>query len=527
MEAMLRSADPTVIDKPSMPFSRVRHGYVGTAEGFRVVFGADRTYEVRGITRGATHLRATVRASQGGHIHIDSLDLYAARAREKLSRTCSTTFGIAESIVADDVVRLLGYAETWQPARIEPLAVEPSGDARRDALETLEAPDLLERIQADFATLTVGEEDNRLLAYLAAVSRKLEDPLSVLVLSRSAAGKSHLADTVTRLVPPEDLKRYTRLTGQALFYGAEDALVHKLVAIEEAAGAEDASYSIRTLQSAGELCVAVTTKDPRTGSMRTDEYHVRGPVGFLVTSTSSEIDPETQSRFVVLSIDESRKATAEILRAQRQAETLEGLRRRRESDVIAKRHHAMQRLLERIEVVIPFAPRLRFPSKTLRARRDHKKYLALIRAVAFLHQHQREKKTALVAEQAHTYIEAHPRDVVLVNRLAASAFARTLDELSPQARELLREIRALCEEQAQGEVLSDYTFRRRDLRHRSGWSETQLRQHLGELEQHELCESVIGRQGREYVYHLAYDEEGRPLGLDLVSEEELVSARRT
>jgi hypothetical protein len=108
-----------------------------------------------------------------------------------------------------------------------------------------------------------------------------------------------------------------------------------------------------------------------------------------------------------------------------------------------------------------------------------------------------------------------------VNRLACAAFARTLDDISPQGRALLGEIKTLCEEQAQGEVLDEYTFKRRDLRRVSRWSETQLRQYLGELEQHELVEPVIGRQGKEYLYHLAYDEEGRALALDLSTEEEL------
>jgi hypothetical protein len=161
--------------------------------------------------------------------------------------------------------------------------------------------------------------------------------------------------------------------------------------------------------------------------------------------------------------------------------------------------------------------------KTLRARRDHKKYLGLIQTVAFLHQHQRERKIVEVAGERVEYVEAQPSDVAFVNRLAGAAFARTLDDISPQGRALLGEIKALCEEQAHGEVLDEYTSKRRDLRRVSRWSETQLRQYLGELEQHELVEPVMGRQGKEYLYHLAYDEEGRALALDLSSEAELSS----
>jgi DNA primase catalytic core len=522
IEALLRASDPQVAERPSMPFHSSRHGYARTPEGFRVTF-AERVYELRGITRSASHLRCAVRAARGARFHLDSLDLFAARARQQLAKASAELFGVAETVTSEDIVRLVEYAEQWQPGEATSApTITISDSEREEAMKVLGAPDLLARIQRDLGAIgTIGEDDNRLLAYLAALSRKLEDPLSVLILSRSAAGKSHLADTITRLIPPEDLRRYTRVTGQALFYTDEQALSHKLVAIEEAAGAEDAAYSIRTLQSAGELRVAVTTKDPRDGRLRTDEYSVQGPVAFLVSSTSSAIDPETQSRFLVLSVDESQQATSRILEAQRQGETIEGLRLRRQADAIAKRHHVMQRLLEPVAVVNPFAPKLRFPAHTLRARRDQKKYLALIQAVTLLHQHGRTRKTVEVDAERVSYIEADLQDVLAANRLARAAFSRTLDHLSPQGRNLVAEIRALCEEQAQGEVLPDYTFRRRDLRVRSGWSETQLRQYLGELEQHDIVDAAAGRQGKEYVYHLAFDEEGHSLDLNLVTEEEL------
>ncbi len=40
-----------------------------------------------------------------------------------------------------------------------------------------------------------------LVAYLAAVSRKLEEPLCLLIVARSGAGKSALQDALCALVP--------------------------------------------------------------------------------------------------------------------------------------------------------------------------------------------------------------------------------------------------------------------------------------------------------------------------------------
>jgi DNA primase len=61
----------------------------------------------------------------------------------------------------------------------------------------LRDPKLLERILTDFERCgSVGEENNKLVGYLAAVSRKLDEPLAIIIQSASAAGKTTLMDAV-------------------------------------------------------------------------------------------------------------------------------------------------------------------------------------------------------------------------------------------------------------------------------------------------------------------------------------------
>ena len=73
-------------------------------------------------------------------------------------------------------------------------------DERAAAMELLRDPRLLDRIVEDFARCgVVGEETNKLVGYLAAVSRQLEAPLAVIVQSSSAAGKSSLMEAVLAL----------------------------------------------------------------------------------------------------------------------------------------------------------------------------------------------------------------------------------------------------------------------------------------------------------------------------------------
>jgi len=109
-------------------------------------------------------------------------------------------------------------------------------------------------------------------------------------------------------------------------------------------------------------------------------------------------------------------------------------------------------------------------------RRDHQKYLAFIRAIALLHQHQRDVKNAVTADgEVVEYIEATLDDIAAANALAHQVLGRTLDELPPQTRALLTIIcdmvRAACEkaDMRQG----DYRFTRRDIREASDWGHTQ------------------------------------------------------
>ena len=77
----------------------------------------------------------------------------------------------------------------------------------------------------------VGEQNNCLIGYLAAVSRKLDRPLALIVQSTSAAGKSALQEAVLAMVPEEERVSFSAMTGQSLFYMGETDLQHKVLAV--------------------------------------------------------------------------------------------------------------------------------------------------------------------------------------------------------------------------------------------------------------------------------------------------------
>ena len=206
---------------------------------------------------------------------------------------------------------------------------------------------------------------------------------------------------------------------------------HKILAIVEEEGAEKASYALKLLQSEGELTIASTGKDPNTGRMETQEYHVEGPVMIFLTTTTIDIDDELLNRCLVLSVDESAEQTARIHGQQRHARTLAGLlARETRTDVLTLWRDA-QRLIRPLGVVNPFAGALTFTSGRTRTRRDHEKYLTLIDSIALLHQHQRPVRTRRAGGRSVDFIEVTLTDIETANALAPSLLGRSLDELPP------------------------------------------------------------------------------------------------
>ncbi len=238
-----------------------------------VVFG-ERRWRVRGLHKVSSFdlLRVNVLVAVGDRFHVDTLDLYSARARQAFTLTAAAELGLDEGVVKRDLGRVLLACEehaeaviaaAQAPARPE---VVLSDAERSAALELLRDPKLVERITNDFATVgVVGEATNCLVGYLAALSRKLDQPLAVIIQSTSAAGKSALMDAVLGLVPGEERVKFSAMTGQSLFYMGEADLAHKVLAVAEEEGAERAAYALKLLQSEGELSIASTGKDTAVG----------------------------------------------------------------------------------------------------------------------------------------------------------------------------------------------------------------------------------------------------------------------
>ncbi len=471
------------------------------------------SYRITGLNvRRVGSLKATIKIQHSESYHLDTFDLYSSRARAGFVRQVRKVMRLEEARTNLDLKEIVEKLEGIQMEMLGSEAPDEreimSEAERTEALGCLKSEDLIQRILGDAKTSAyVGEEKNLLLGYLVSLSRKLKNPLALIIVSQSGAGKTELQDRVLSFTPPEDYIKVTRLTDQSLFYQGSESLAHKLIAVEEEQGVSGAGYSIRNLLSAHHLTSMTTIRDEATGKLKAVSHRVQGPVSMMVTTTNPEINYETYNRFLVLTVDESQEQTRKILEVQRHLETLEGALEQRKHEKIRRLHQNMQRLIEPMEVINPYAERLRFVDSLLRARREQKKYHSLIKAVALLRQHQKEIKMGKDGKETFKYIEVDKTDIRIANDLAREFLLKGLDELSPQGRRLIQIAKELIGQMAKTENASEEetVFSRREIRQFSGWSDYQVRKQLKELVELEYLYPVSGRNGKKFLYKLVWD----------------------
>jgi hypothetical protein len=492
--------------------------------------GTTLTYRITGLTPyNLDRLRITLKANppdSPGTFHIDTVDLYNSRARECFAEACVKYLKAQQGAVMAELSQLIAALEAERITMREknPAAtVTPMTDEeKKEALDVLKSKDLLKRIGDDFAGIGyIGEKQNKLLGYIAAVSRLQPDPLALLVLSRSGAGKTSLQDTVCKFVPPESVIQYTRMTGQSLFYREQNALKNKVLAIEEEDGMKEAMYSIKTLISSQKLSIAATRTDAKTGKFSVDEYSVCGPVVVMVSSTNPDaLDDETKQRFLILTIDESPEQTKSILQAQMTKNMMDWYQSTTDDTTVFKLHHNMQRLLKPLTVTFNRELRLVWPYSRLQMRREQQKFVSLVKAITLLHQHQRKTGTMKRLDGIKMeYVQATQKDIDLALELGREVFARNIDDVSPTARKLLGEIIRLVKEKydtiksndpKKELYMSEVPFSRKELREATGWSETQVRRNIDQLVELGYIGRINGRQGSTFRYLLIDDGAADP-----------------
>ena len=331
----------------------------------------------------------------GTTVAVERLDLTKATVREKLIDMLCDGRQIDRAELTqkllDKAAALAGRGRaaltegeelTTEPTSEELLAQMPAA-VKVAARAMLESPDLLLQVVHDHHAVGVAGEQLLCAAlYLIGTSRKLDKPISAIVQSASSTGKSHCIERDAELFPPEDVVRATSLTTNSLYYMPQGGLRHKYVVAGERSRKQDddtaeATRALREMRSSGRLSKLVTVKCD--GELVTTLIEQEGPIAYVESTTASEIFDEDANRGLILDTDERVEQTCAIVKHI--AAESEGRLGADRAAVIDK-HHALQRMLEKRQVVIPFATRIAtcFDVGPVEARRAFGHLISLIRA---------------------------------------------------------------------------------------------------------------------------------------------------
>ena len=114
--------------------------------------------------------------------------------------------------------------------------------------------------------------------------------------------------------------------------------------LQEVAGSEDASYTIRVMQSDGRLEYEATEKMP-DGGMKNVVYRTEGPTVIVQTTTKNHLHPENETRVFPIYIDESEEQTGRIVESILKEAAGHGVSAA-ERERVRERWHDAIRLLE-------------------------------------------------------------------------------------------------------------------------------------------------------------------------------------
>ena len=296
--------------------------------------------------------------------------------------------------------------------------MKPNNEVIRAAWKLIKDPRFVFRVGKMIECLgIVGEVKNRLIVFLACLTMMLEQKVSVMVAGGSSGGKSTLIEIPLKLIPPEKIVKRASLSRRAFAFG-EESLEKKILYVNEYRGGRDAQLLLRILQSEGEIVHEYTT-----GRKTVVTTRVGSPI-VLTTTTEDDIVEDDATRFLTIRVDETSDQNAAVFKA--------AITAGEESDEpdLKVWQQAIRLLIENYEGVFTYPKWFEYvaeqvPRERVRTRRDWKRFLGFIQAIALCRSQADGTKEITFADYCAAY---H----ILNSALTATTYALNENELTVQ-----------------------------------------------------------------------------------------------
>ncbi|MBE7442561.1 MAG: hypothetical protein HS119_08930 [Flavobacteriales bacterium] len=434
-----------------------------------------------------------------------NLDLYNDSQLEKFIRKIAEKLEIGTSVIAASLSELTEQLEKYRLDEIKHQQNTANEikhlteQEKTEAKENLKEPNLLETTAKDLQNTGIqGEEKNALILLLAMTSRKMKDPLSVICLAKSGVGKSYLMEKVAQCIPSEEAKEHTQFSGNSFYYFKREEIKGTVFLIEDLDGAQAVMFPIRELQTKKRISKTVTIKD-KSGQMRTITLIVEGPVSVIGCTTKEKIYEDNANRAILIYLDGSKEQDERIMNYQKNLRA--NLIDTHTEKQLQEKLQNMQRVLEPVKVVNPYAPLINIPEEDFKPRRTLPLLLGFIETITFYHQYQRPQQADETTGEI--YIEVHPTDVEAAFKLMQDVLFRKADELSGAAREFYQYISHKERKFTDPKHNNGKGFYARNVREETRVHPRTLNRYLNELAEYGLIQITGGNKNTTgYSYKL-------------------------
>jgi DNA replication protein DnaD len=156
----------------------------------------------------------------------------------------------------------------------------------------------------------------------------------------------------------------------------------------------------------------------------------------------------------------------------------------------------MQKALEPIKVINPFAPLIDLPDNFPKKRRALPILLNFIEAITFYHQYQRTE--AVCQSTGEVQIETHPQDIENGFKYLKNVLFRRSDELNGAVRDFYEKLKTITAQNALQK------FKVSDIRQHIKLTPRSIQQYLKELLEYGYLHITGGKQRLGYEYELLH-----------------------
>ncbi len=449
----------------------------------------------------------------------DTADLYSNGQSDRLVKQAAEKLEISSTVVSAAITGLTKELEIYRSQKREEKRKSEevkekqgkdlfSQDQIRAAKDFLNRPDLTETTHKLFGSLgLIGEQDSATLLFFIFLTRFFKNPLHAIVMGSTGSGKTYLLQGVAAAVPRQHIHVTTSLSENTLYYTPQDFLKHKILLQEDLDGAYSALLPLRELMSNQSISRFSTKTNSRTGDSKQVYLHVEGPVCVAGATTRDKIYEDNANRSFLIQIEENPRHEAEVL--EYQGKIAAGLVNTKKYEGSINLLKACQLLIETMEVIIPFAPKLELSPHVFKKMRTKNHYLTLIKAVTLWNQKQRKRTTD---HEGNTFLLSTLEDVEWANYLCRDALLRKSDELGGKTRNFFESLKEYIKEQ------KTKTFYAKDIRRHFRMHPMELQRRLNELEARGLlrCVSRSNKPGNEYEIMIWDDYEQLRSGIDIM-----------